>query len=181
MTLATIQRAPLLVNTSPTLTLVAVLLMPNVVSSDAKRRIVIRSANMTPLFRSPLTRWLVLKAVRAEEGAMSLVTPYSRPDQFARRSISCRPFISRRVSSSGGRFARTPHEHNTDGYERHPDDLMGVNSMSSRKVEQDPVPAIWTECNDGSAEEDRDSSCNTGHDWRTLDGPPMQVARASTR
>ena len=129
---------------------------------------------MTPLFRSPLTRWLVLKAVRAEEGAMSLVTPYSRPDQFARRSISCRPFISRRVSSSGGRFARTPHEHNTDGYERHPDHLMAVNSVSSRKVEQDPVPAIWTECHDGSTEEDRGSSCDTGHDWRTLDARPSK-------
>ena len=103
---------------------------------------------------------------------MSLVTPYSRPDQFARRSIKCRSFTSRRASSSGRRFARPPHEHNTDGYERHPDDLMGVNSMSSRKVEQHPVPAIWTECNDGSAEEDRDSSCNTGHDWRTLDARP---------
>ena len=103
---------------------------------------------------------------------MSLVTPYSRPDQFARRSIKCRSFTSRRASSSGGRFARPPHEHNTDGYERHPDDLMAVNSVSSRKVEQDPVPAIWTECHDGGAEEDRDSSGDTGHDWRTLDARP---------
>jgi len=53
------------------------------------------SRHDTPLFRSPLTRWLVLKAVRAEEGAMSLVTPYRRPAQLARQDTKRDVYLAR--------------------------------------------------------------------------------------